>query len=500
MSNRLSIRLALAVALSPLIGCTDRGEEASHDHAGHKNPAAGAGDATAASSCARHNAPRDVCFICDGRLREPGRAWCGEHGRYEDRCWTCNPGARDASRAFCDEHGLYEDECFLCRPALKGKPNAAASSAAAPSALMCAEHGVPEDRCGICRPERAATLAPGQSMQVRLPAPDSASIAGVETAPPSVGPIAEQIECYADLAYNQTKLAQIVAPASGIIHAVEVDLGGAVAEKQTVAKIWSASIAEAVARAVLTHQNLDREQKLRAKNVTAAKDLQQAEAEHRAACQQLRTFGYTEEQVEVYGANPQEAVYLELRAPFGGEIVEQTAVRGAFIEAGKPLFTLADRSTMWAMLTIPESALGLLAIGQTVELDVGALPGRTFVGKLTWIAADVDGRTRMARARAEIPNPDGALRANLFARARIIVRRTEGALLIPASAIQKVDGVSLVFVKLAGDLFDARAVRIGARVDGRLEVLDGVRAGDDVVVAHGFPLKSHLLLSRLGAG
>ena len=77
------------------------------------------------------------------------------------------------------------------------------------------------------------------------------------------------------------------------------------------------------------------------------------------------------------------------------------------MEAGKSLFTLADRSTMWAMLNIPETALARVKVGQAVELRVEALPGQTFKGKLTWIAAEVDERSRMARARAEVPNPDG---------------------------------------------------------------------------------------------
>ena len=81
----------------------------------------------------------------------------------------------------------------------------------------------------------------------------------------------------------------------GILQSVDVDLGDRGRERQTVAKIWSAAIAEAVAKAVLTHQTLDRERKLRADRVTSEKDLQEAEAAHRAACQQLRTLGFTEE-------------------------------------------------------------------------------------------------------------------------------------------------------------------------------------------------------------
>ena len=68
-----------------------------------------------------HDAPKELCFICDPALREKGRLWCKEHDRYEDRCWICHPEAQDKNRLWCKEHSLYEDECFLCHPELKKK-------------------------------------------------------------------------------------------------------------------------------------------------------------------------------------------------------------------------------------------------------------------------------------------------------------------------------------------------------------------------------------------
>lgn len=365
---------------------------------------------------------------------------------------------------------------------------------------MCPEHSMPLDECGICQPQRLAQLKTGESMKIRLPAADSAAIAGVQVALPETGTIADSIECYAEIAFNQNKFAQIAAPVGGIIQEVTADLGSQVRERETVAKIWSATIAESVAKAVLSHQTLEREQKLRATRVTPARDLQQAEAEHRAACQQLRMLGFSEQEVDVLATKPLESVMLEVRAPFAGELVERTAVRGALIEAGKPLFTLADRSTMWAMLSLPESALARVKTGQTVELRVESLPGKTFTGKLTWIGAEVDERTHLARARAEVANPDGLLKANMFAQARILTHTAEGALSLPASAIQNVESRPMIFVKLADDLFEARVVRVGARFDDRLEIVEGLKPHELVAVAHSYPLKSALLISRLGAG
>lgn len=382
----------------------------------------------------------------------------------------------------------------------EGKAESVAGAKGASGKKLCAEHGLPEEECGICHPEVAARLKPGEGTKVRLPAADSASIVGVEMGRASVGTIAEGIECYAELAFNQNKLAQIAAPVGGIVQEVSVDLGSQVAEGQTVVKIWSAAIAEAMAKAVLTHQTLERERKLRSERVTSAKDLEEAEAAHRTACQQARTLGFSEEDIEQLRLKPNEPVMLEVRAPFAGEIVERSAVRGALVEAGKALFTLVDPSTMWAMLKIPETALARVRVGQTVELRVESLPSQTFTGKLTWIGAEVDERSRMAQARVEVPNPEGLLRARMFAKARILARSVEGAVLVPESAVCWLEGKPFVFVKLADDLFEARAVAVGVRFDGKREVLAGLKAAEPVVVNHGFALKSQWLSSRMGAG
>ena len=365
---------------------------------------------------------------------------------------------------------------------------------------ICQEHQVPEGACGICKPDKIAGLKPGESLQLRLAAGESAEVAGVRTAKPAEERIADGIECYAEFGFDQNKFARIAAPVSGVIQEVMADPGSKVSGHQTVARIWSAQIAETVAKAALTHQTLEREQKLRSQQVTSEKDLQEAQAAHRAVCQGLRTLGFTEEQIDELSRKPLEAVMLDARAPFDGEITSRSAVRGAMVEAGAPLFTLADRSLMWADLAVPEAALSRLLEGQQVELTVDSLPERKFTGRLTWISAELDETTRMVRARAEVPNPDGRLKARMFAKARILTDTGRAALLVPPAAIQRVDGKPLLFVKLAPDLFDARAVRLGARAGDAWIVAEGLKAGEEVATEHAFALKSQLLISRLGAG
>jgi RND family efflux transporter MFP subunit len=164
------------------------------------------------------------------------------------------------------------------------------------------------------------------------------------------------------------------------------------------------------------------------------------------------------------------------------------------------LFTIVDRSTMWAMLQVPEPALARIQVGQEVELRVDSIPGKVFIGKLTWVGPRVDERTRMVRARAEFANPAGLLRDKMFARARIVTRTEQEALLVPATAVERVDGKPLVFVRLTEDLFEARSIELGATVGGKQEVRRGLKPQDEVAISRAYALKSALLASRLGAG
>ena len=449
--------------------------------------------------CNEHECYEDMCFMCHPELRQQGRLWCKGHDRYEDRCFACHPELNDPNRILCEKHFLFEDECFLCRPELNSGTTPPAE-ASAPLRLMCNEHGVFEDECGICHPERAAIIVPGQGLKVRFASSDAAAKAGIRTEKPRLLSLRAGVDCYAEIQFNQNKLAEIVGQVDGIIHAVEVDLGDRVSEGEVLAVIRSATIGEAVAKARLAKQTVDRERKLHADLITSEKDLQEAEAVYQSAYETMRTLGFEKAQIEEMFGKSTGLAMLELRAPFAGEIVHRNAVKGALKEAGKLLFTLADRSSVWAMLNIPERQLVEIRVGQEVVLQVDALPDRTFSGTLTWIAAQLDDRTRMVRARAEVQNSDGALRARMFAHARILTTDAENALSVPKSAIQHIDGRPMVFTQIANDLYEARPVLLGAQRNGSVEILDGIGSEDLVVTANGFIAKSQLLLSRLGAG
>lgn len=519
--NTLNALLFSVLAVVPC-GCSNdnKAEAASSAKADSEK---GEAKAMAQAEVCKHGAPDKDCFICHPELREKGRLWCKEHNRYEDRCWECHPDAQDKSRLYCKEHSLYEDECFLCHPELKknsapaeAQPGASISGEAKPTAkvLMCKEHGVAENECGICHPDLLSQKQPGQGLKVRLPSAESAGKAGVVVSTPGVDTMTQGIEAFAELTFNQNKLAQITPLVGGIVKSVEVDLGNRVKPGDLLARVTSVAIGEAQSAYVkalaedrLRDKTLERERNLRTQRISSEKDLQEAEAAHQSAMaavqqaqQQLMVLGFDEQQIQALADQKGTPGVLEIRAPFAGEIVERAAVQGAMVEMGKPLFTLADTTAMWAMVNIPESLLAKVQVGQKVELSVESLPGQTFTGTLTWLSAKVDDRTRMARGRVEVSNADGKLKAQMFARARILTSSADRAVVVPQAALQNVSGTTVVFVKSSADIFEARPVQLGGKRDGRVEIVAGLKPDEQVVVAGSFALKSQFLISRLGAG
>lgn len=385
---------------------------------------------------------------------------------------------------------------------------------------MCGEHDVAENECGICQPNLAAGLSPGEGLKIRLASAESASRAGVRIAAPEYEDMAQVVECYAEIMFDQNRTAVVVAPAEGVVDEVNVDLGTRVREGDVLATLSSATIAEAqseylraLSEARLCEQAHARERALFADRVTSEKDVQEAAAAREAAnaaLQQarkhLRVLGFDDARIDRLGDSNG---VLELKAPFSGEIITRDAVRGARIESGVTLFTIADRSTMWGMLSIPEAQLSRVHVGERVVFepetsrglrDSRGSHGETFEGRITWISPRIDPRTRMTQARAEIRDGALALRSGSFARARIETTEGGRALIVPEAAVQRVENKPFVFVRLADDLYEARAVELGAGRDGRVEITAGLQATDQIAVAQSFTIKSELLKSRLGAG
>jgi len=461
--------------------------------------------------CSEHQIPTNQCFICNPALRDPGRLWCNEHDRYEDRCFICRPESREEGRLWCEEHKLYEDECFLCHPELLEVDSQRTFSS---KELPCVEHGVLEVECGICHPELFETLLIGQGLKVRLASPDAARKAGIITAIPTAARPRAGLGVLGKVTYNQNRFARITPLAAGIIRRVLVDVGAPLSEGQVLAELVSPDLARAIseyrgalATLALKRVVYTREKKLAAKRISSQNEFEEALAEYRvaksskdAARQQLLNYGFPEGQMHELEEQESSFAYLPVLAPFAGTLVSRNAVVGEAVKPGYTLFELADISSMWIELSVPENRLSLLRVNDPIEANFDALPGVNIRGRLVWLSSAIDERTRMMKARAVVPNSDLQLKDGMFGQIRIFSEESPDVLFAPADALHRLHEKNFVFVKLSDDLYEARMINGSQKDGGVLEILEGVLPNEELVVNHSFTLKSEFLKSRLGAG
>ncbi len=171
---------------------------------------------------------------------------------------------------------------------------------------------------------------------------------------------------------------------------------------------------------------------------------------------------------------------------------------GAYVKAGTPLFKTADLTTLWAQLDAYESHLSRVTKGQKVTLEISSFPGETFSGTVAFVDPVVDGRTRTAQIRVEVPNADGRLSPGMFADA--VIHAAEQAAIEPPITIPRTAALftgkrSVIFVALPGKdkpTYQAREVHLGPRAGDAYPVLSGLKEGEQVVVRGAFALDADL--------
>jgi cobalt-zinc-cadmium efflux system membrane fusion protein len=291
-------------------------------------------------------------------------------------------------------------------------------------------------------------------------------------------------------------------------------VGTPIFEGQVLAELVSPDLARAIseytgALATLALKRIvySREKKLVEKRISSQNEFDEALAEYRvaqsikdAARQQLLMYGLPEEQIRTLTDSESRYSYLSICAPFTGTLVSRNAVVGEAVKQGDTLFELADISSMWIELSVPEDMISLIKINDPIEASFDALPGVTIRGLVVWLSSSIDERTRMMKARAVVPNTDLPLKDGMFGKIRIFSEESPQVLFAPAAALHRLNEKNFVFVKLSDDLYEARIINGSQKDGGVLEILQGVGPNEELVVNHSFTLKSEFLKSRLGAG
>ena len=259
------------------------------------------------------------------------------------------------------------------------------------------------------------------------------------------------------------------------------------------------ALRSSAAEVKLAQANYDRNKLLYEQKVTAGKNLQAAEhdlevakaagensvngtkAALTAARRHLLILGLNDATIDSLSKKTDLAAVFSLNSPIDGIVVERNATIGASVGTDANLFKIIDLSQVWVDANVFEKDLQRVRPGQEVRLTVPAFPQATFTGKVIFVDSVVDPETRTVKVRTEVANPDGRLKPDMFANVQIVTDLNRAAISIPQSAVLNDEGKTVVFVA-EGDGYKKRQVQAGIQNNDRVEIVDGLSAGDKVFV------------------
>lgn len=242
-----------------------------------------------------------------------------------------------------------------------------------------------------------------------------------------------------------------------------------------------AQLQQAEAQASIARTNLQRNQDLLAQNFISKSAVDQSGSNLEVA----------EAQVALAKA---QLARMQIVAPFDGVVGLRMVNVGDYVKDGADLVNIEDLSSVWVDFRLPERFIARLKPGQAVQVTLDALPGRKYTGRIEALDSQLDANGRSVLVRAKLANAGGELRAGMYARSRVVFDVRENALVVPEEALVPLGDKQYIFKVIdEGGKKMARRVeaRIGQRVPGKVEVLEGMTAGDVVIVAG---------QSRLGGG
>ena len=306
------------------------------------------------------------------------------------------------------------------------------------------------------------------------------------------------LEVPGQIDFDPARVAIVSPRASGRLERLLVVPGDRVGDGQTVALVQSP--------AYLTAQNDVLQAHRRLELLRETPDASGAQALLDAARRRLALLGLGEAAIRRLEESGTPSALLPVAAPFAGSIIEAQALAGQAVEAGTPLFRIADLSVVNVAADVPERALPALRIGQSAAIRVTGAPTAAFAGRVTRVSDVLDPEKRTARALISVANSGRALKPGMFATVSLRSggASTVQALTIPATAVVTDGAARYVFVEVGPRTYERRPVELasgivaGAGTAGsRVSVVSGLDADDRVVIRGAFTLKSELAKATL---
>ncbi|MCW8808800.1 MAG: efflux RND transporter periplasmic adaptor subunit [Rhodanobacter sp.] len=316
--------------------------------------------------------------------------------------------------------------------------------------------------------------------------PDVVNNLGVRTSEVEQGTFSNRLELVGYVGYDEDTITSINTRADGWVERLAVKSAG-----------------ESIKRGQLLYQLFS------PKLATAAREYLVALASGSpsliaASQQRLRSLGFSNAQIAQLKRTRKASERVSRYAESSGVVTSLGVHEGGYVMPATQVMKLADLRTVWVLAEVDESQAALLHAGQKAVADFDAFPGQHWDGMVDYVYPDISSMTRTVKARIRFTNADRRLQPNMFAHVTLQATPQENVLFIPDLALIRTGHGQRVIVALGGGRFDVCPVEAGTTSGDKVEILKGLRAGQQVVTSAQFMLDSEANIDaaalRLGAG
>jgi cobalt-zinc-cadmium efflux system membrane fusion protein len=372
------------------------------------------------------------------------------------------------------------------------------------------EHGKATFECDECRYEVGVARVPKALLEDGL----------VKTAVAARRKLESPLALTGEIRFDERRVTHIAPSSEAMVRSVRVSLGQAVRAGDALIILESVSLGEAQSQYLeqrgaleLARKAAERAERLREEKIASEKEWLQARQERdaaeiraKAASEKLERLGLSPSEVEGLPGRGGSAGRgsLVLRAPAAGVVLEMHAVPGELVRPDQAILTVGDLSDLWIWADLYEDQLGRVLAHEKAKLRAGisvkAFPSEVFPGAVDFVAPTMDEKTRTVKVRIAVRNPQGKLRAGMFAAVQLYLPGDAEGLALPRAAVLADAGRSFVFVKREGEYFMRRPVETGRSGLDWIEITRGLAGGETIAADGAFLLKSDVLRSKMGAG
>lgn len=321
---------------------------------------------------------------------------------------------------------------------------------------------------------------PAAASQIRI-STEKVQKLGVRTEAAQLRTLDASIRAAGRIEPDERRLFSIAPKFEGYVERLHVNVTGQPVDKgQPLFEVYSPELVSAQREYAIAVQGVESLKEAGGQAQAGMKQLAES------SLQRLKNWDISEEQVKALTQSGEAKRTMTFLSPVAGIVIEKKAVQGMRFMPGEALYQVADLSAVWVVADVFEQDIGLIKSGAKARVKISAYPDKLFLGVVTYVYPTLQAETRTVAVRVELANPGLLLKPAMFAQVELSTSAKGKVVTVPVSAVIDSGTRQIVLIQQGEGRFEPRSVLLGARSDSYVEVVEGVRDGEQVVVAANF--------------